>query len=86
MDEAGVKGYTADAWFGIFVPAGTLAAAIERVNAEVNRAISAPAVRQRFEMLGCEPAGGTAAAFTTYVREEVDRWGKVIRSAGARLE
>jgi tripartite-type tricarboxylate transporter receptor subunit TctC len=86
MDEAGIKGYDADAWFGIFAPAGTPEAAINRVNAEVNRAITDPAVRQRFEALGCVPAGGTAAAFSAYVREEVDRWGKVIRSAGVRLE
>jgi tripartite-type tricarboxylate transporter receptor subunit TctC len=86
MDEAGIKGYDADAWFGIFAPAGTPAAVIERVNAEVNRALSMPAVRQRFETLGCEPAGGTAAAFDRYVRDEVERWGKVIRNAGIRLE
>ena len=86
MDEAGVKGYEADAWFGIFAPSGTPDAAIERVNGEVNRAVADPAVRQRFETLGCVPAGGSAAAFAAYVRAEVDRWGKVIRSAGVRLE
>lgn len=86
MDEAGVKGYDADAWFGIFAPAGTPAATIERVNAEVNRALVNPNVKQRFETLGCEPAGGTAAAFASYVRDEVDRWGKVIRSAGVQTQ
>jgi len=86
MDEAGIKGYQADAWFGVFAPAGTPTAVIERINADVNRALAVPAVRQRFEALGCEPAGGTAAAFATYVRDEVARWGKVIRSAGVRLE
>ena len=86
MHEAGVKGYEADAWFGIFAPAGTPQAAIDRVNAEVNRALGDPTIRQRFETLGCVPAGGTAAAFAAYVREEVDRWGKVIRTAGVRLE
>jgi len=86
MHEAGVSGYKADAWFGFFAPTGTPAAAIDRVNAEVNRALAVPAIRQRFEALGCEPAGGSAAAFAAYFREEVDRWGKVIRSAGIRIE
>jgi len=86
MHEAGVTGYRADAWFGLFAPTGTPAAAIERVNAEVNRALAVPAVRQRFEALGCEPAGGTPAAFAAYFREEVERWGKVIRGAGIRIE
>lgn len=84
MDEAGLKGYDADAWFGLFAPAGTPPAVIERINVEVNRALAVASVRQRFETLGCEPAGGTAAAFSTYVREEVARWGKVIREAGIK--
>jgi tripartite-type tricarboxylate transporter receptor subunit TctC len=86
MDEAGLKGYDADAWFGIFAPAGTPNGAIERINAEVNRAIGVASVRQRFETLGCEPAGGTAVAFRTYVRDEVARWGKVIRDAGVQIQ
>ena len=86
MAEAGIAGYEADAWFGLFAPAATPAAAIERVNAEVNRALQLAAIRQRFEMLGCEPVGGSAGAFGTYFRAEVEKWAKVIRSAGVRLE
>jgi tripartite-type tricarboxylate transporter receptor subunit TctC len=86
MAEAGMAGYEADAWFGVFAPAATPVAAIERVNAEVNRALQMPAIRQRFESMGCEPAGGTAAAFGAYFRSEVEKWGKVIRDAGVRLE
>jgi tripartite-type tricarboxylate transporter receptor subunit TctC len=86
MQEAGVAGYVADAWFGLFAPAGTPAAAIERVNAEVNRAMQAPAIRSRFETLGCEPVGGSAADFRAYFKSEIGKWGKVIRSAGVRLQ
>lgn len=86
MDEAGIKGYQADAWFGIFSAAGTPVAVVERVNADVNRALGVNAVRERFQTLGCDPAGGSAAAFAAYVRAEVDRWGKVIRGAGVRLD
>jgi tripartite-type tricarboxylate transporter receptor subunit TctC len=86
MHEAGVAGYEADAWFGLFAPAATPAGVIDRINGEVNRALQLPAIRQRFETLGCEPAGGTAAAFGAYFRAEVEKWGKVIRSAGVRLE
>lgn len=86
MQEAGVPGYVADAWFGLFAPARTPAAALERVNREVNRALEVPAIRQRFEALGCEPAGGPAAAFGAYFKAEIERWGRVIRSAGVRLD
>lgn len=81
-----MAGFEADAWFGLLPPAGTPAAAIERVNAEVQRALQVSEIRQPFEALGCEPAGGTAAAFGAYFKAEIDKWGKVIRSAGVRLE
>lgn len=86
VHESGVTDYEADAWFGLFTPTGTPTAAIERVNTEVNRTLKVPAVRQRLEDLGCEPAGGSPAAFAAYFRSEVEKWGKVIRSAGIRLE
>jgi tripartite-type tricarboxylate transporter receptor subunit TctC len=86
MQEAGVPGYVADAWFGLFAPAGTPEAAIERINSEVNRAMQVPAIRSRFETLGCEPVGGSTADFRAYFKSEIDKWGKVIRSAGVRLQ
>ena len=86
MGEAGVPGYAADVWFGLFAPTGTPPAAIERLNAEVNRALKQPALKQRFETLGCEPAGGTPEAFAAYFRADIEKWGKVIRDAGVRLE
>lgn len=86
MQEAGLKGYVADAWFGLFAPSGMPAAGVERVNSEVNRAMRAPAVRERLETLGCEPVGGTPAQFAAYFKAEIEKWGKVIRNAGVRLE
>jgi tripartite-type tricarboxylate transporter receptor subunit TctC len=86
MSEAGVTGYVADVWFGLFAPTGTPAAAIQRLNAEVNNALKQPALKQRFETLGCEAAGGTPEAFAAYFRADIEKWGKVIRAAGVRLD
>ena len=86
MSEAGVTGYAADAWFGLFAPAATPPAAIERLNAEVNRALKQPALEQRFEALGCEPAGATPEAFAAYFRADIEKWARVIRNAGVRLD
>lgn len=86
LHESGIGDYEADAWFGFFAPTGTPAAAIERINAETNRALKIAAVRERFESLGCEPAGGSPAAFALFFRNEIEKWGKVIRSAGVRLD
>lgn len=86
MHEAGVSGYEADAWFGLFAPTGTPQLAVERINAEVNRTLKIAAIRQRFEALGCEPAGGTPAQFAAYFRAEIEKWGRVIRNAKVRID
>ena len=86
VHESGVTDFEADAWFGFFAPAGTPATAIDRINSETNRALKLPAVRERLEGLGCEPMGGSPAAFSTFFRNEVEKWGKVIRSAGIKLD
>lgn len=86
VHESGVTDYEADAWFGFFAPTGTPPAAIDRINAETNRALKLPAVRERLEGLGCEPVGGSPAAFATFFRNEVEKWGKVIRTAGIKLD
>jgi tripartite-type tricarboxylate transporter receptor subunit TctC len=86
MQEAGIAGFEADAWFGLFAPAGTPASIVDRLNGEVNRALQSPAIRQKFETLGCEPAGGTAAAFGAYFRDEIEKWRKVIEAAGLNKE
>ncbi len=86
MQEAGVPGYVADAWFGLFAPAGTPETVITRINSEVNRALQVPEIRERLESMGCEPAGGSAAAFAAYFKAEIEKWGKVIRSAGVKLQ
>jgi len=86
LAEAALPGYEGNAWFGLFAPAGTPAAAIERLNAEVNRALGAAALKEKLESLGCEPAGGTAASFATFFRAEVEKWGKVVKSAGVRID
>lgn len=86
VHESGVTDYEADAWFGFFAPTASPAAAVERVNAEVNRALQMSAIRQRLLDMGCEPVGGPPSAFSAFFRNEVEKWGKVIRSAGIKLE
>lgn len=86
MQEAGIAGYEADAWFGMLAPTGTNGAVINRINAEVDRSLQIPGVRQRLEALGCEPVGGPPAQFAAYFRAEIEKWGKVIKTAGIRLE
>jgi len=84
--EAGVPGYDANAWFGIFAPAGTPPAVISRLNAEIVKIVKLPETRDRFLALGAEPAGSTAEEFGAFFRNEVAKWAKVVKESGARVE
>jgi len=77
--EAGVQGLVLDQWLGVFVPAGTAAAIVERLNAEINRALADAAVRESFLQSAQEPLGGTAAQFTHVVRDDYDKHARLVR-------
>jgi tripartite-type tricarboxylate transporter receptor subunit TctC len=85
VDEAGVKGYEATTWYGILVPAGTPRAIITRLNAESVKVIHLPDVKERLESSGFAGIGSTPEAFGSYLRSEIEKWGKVIRAAGVRI-
>jgi tripartite-type tricarboxylate transporter receptor subunit TctC len=80
--ESGLPGYVADSWYGLFVPAGTPAAVIERLNAAAKKAVSTEAFRKRVESEGLVISAGSPDDFGKYVRGEELRWQKVIKSAG----
>lgn len=84
--ESGVPGYEVSAWYGLFAPAGTPPAIVQRLQAEVVSALKDPALLQRLSALGAEPAGSTPEELSRFVRSEYDKWGKVVRQAGIRLD
>ena len=79
--ESGLPGYEFEAWYALFAPAKTPRAVISKVNADVNRALAQPEVRQRLAAISMEPMGGTEDAFAKYFQSEVTKWAKVIRDA-----
>jgi tripartite-type tricarboxylate transporter receptor subunit TctC len=86
LDEAGVKGYELASWFGIFAPAGTPRAVVERLNAAINTATQRPELRERLSSQGAEPLSGTPEDLAAYLRRELDKYGKIIREAGVKAE
>jgi tripartite-type tricarboxylate transporter receptor subunit TctC len=82
----GLEGFEVLGWFGLYAPAGTPADIVRRLNAEVNALISQPATVQKFAELGAEPLGGTPEALAAFLRSEQDKWGKVIRDLGIKLQ
>jgi tripartite-type tricarboxylate transporter receptor subunit TctC len=84
--EAAVPGYDANAWFGMFVPAGTPRSVIDRLHAETVKIVKLPDTHERFLSLGAEPVGSTPAEFGDFFRGEVAKWGKVVKSSGAQVD
>ena len=70
----------------MFLPAGTPAEIVQRLNEGANRAIQAPDTRERLEALAFEPVGGSQREFAEYVKAEIAKWGKVVRETGAKSD
>lgn len=84
--EAGLAGYETSTWGGLLAPAGTPAATIARLNTEVNRILALPDVRERFQLAGMEPGGGSPQQFGAFIASEMTKWAKVASQAGIQPE
>jgi len=84
--ESGLAGFDISTWFGIFAPAGTPREAVARLHAEFTRALAAPDVREKMLNLGAEPVGNTPAEFATFIRAEAEKYARVIKASGARVD
>ena len=84
--EAGYKGFEASTWYGLLAPARTPAPVIARLNAEVNRALKTPEVRERLAAEGGEALGGSPEQFASFLKAEHAKWGRVVKESGAKAE
>ena len=86
LAESGMPGFEVGAWQGLMVPANTPRPVIQRLNAEVVKALQSSEVRQKLALQGVEPLGSTAEEYGVYVRDEINRWARVVKQAGISLE
>jgi len=83
--ESGVPGYDVTSWNGVLVPAGTPAEAINKLNAEFNKVLANPAMRERLLKIGYEPVGGAPEALSKHIEAETKKWGPVIKQSGLQI-
>ena len=82
--ESGYAGFEADQWYGIVAPAGTPAALVAKLNAEINKALALPDVAQQLATEGAVPVPGTPQAFADLIRKEIPRWAEVIKAGNVK--
>jgi tripartite-type tricarboxylate transporter receptor subunit TctC len=86
VNEQGFSGFDDLTWTAFFAPAGTPGDLVNRINSEVNRALSAPDVRERLQQLGLDWRSNTSGEFAAFLRDEVQKWAKAVKDSGAKVD
>ena len=81
-----MPGYEAAVWLGIMAPAGTPAAVVEKLSGEISKVVSRPETRETWVKQGAEPLVMTPVEFDKYLRSDIDKWAKVIETAGIKVQ
>ncbi len=84
--ESGLPGFESTVWYSMFAPAGTPRPIVQRLNAEINRALKDKAVIEQFSAVGLYPIGGTPEELGALLKREIEHWAKVVRDSGATAD
>jgi tripartite-type tricarboxylate transporter receptor subunit TctC len=84
--ESGYPGYEVTNWHGLVAPKGVPKEIVDRLNSEINALITADDMKKHMATEGLEPAGGSPARFGEILKSEAERWGKVVKQAGIKVE
>ena len=86
INESGYAGFNAVTWFGLLAPAGTPKDVVARLNAEFNKALQQAELRKKLGDEGADPAGGTPEQFASLIKDDITRWGKVVKESGVKVD
>jgi tripartite-type tricarboxylate transporter receptor subunit TctC len=86
MEEAGMKGFTDEAWYGLAAPAKVPPEVLARLNEAVKKAMASPDLRAKLEKIGARPVGSTPAEFTAQMKSEIERMKQLVRDRNIKLD
>jgi tripartite-type tricarboxylate transporter receptor subunit TctC len=86
LAESGLAEFEATAWFGLLAPAGTPREIVTRIQQDVGRVLATAEMRERFALQGAVPVPNTSEEFGAFIRAEIDKWSKVVKFSGARVD
>jgi tripartite-type tricarboxylate transporter receptor subunit TctC len=86
LDEAGLKGFNLGTWFGVLAPVATPAPIVERMNREIARIVASPEFKKKMEEIGAEPIGNTASQMAQQIKDDTERFAKLVKDAKVTIE
>jgi len=81
-----LPGYEAAAWYAVFAPARTPRAIVDKLHAEITRAMKLPDARERFAFQMIEPVGSSPDEMAAFLKREIAKWGAIVRESGAKVD
>jgi len=84
--ESGLPGFEATSWFGLVAPAGTPSSIVGRINADVNQWLQSPEAKEKLLAQGAVAAGGSPEQFAAYIHTETEKWARVVKASGAKVD
>lgn len=86
ISESGIPGFNFSTWYGMWAPASTPAAIVEKLSSEIGQIIRLQEVREKFLSLGAEPVGSTSDDFSAFNKSELKKWARIVKQSGARVD
>ena len=84
--ESGLPAFEASSWFGVLAPAGTPKDIVDKLSQAIVKSLQTAEIRERLASQGADAVGNTPEQFSVHIRSEIDKWAKVVKASGAKVD